>query len=274
MPIIIFSSDVYQNGEQIAKKTAESLGYRYVDREILKSVAEKYHIPEVRLIKALDELPSFFSMSSKKWKQYLAYIQEAVMGELLDDNVVTHGMAAHLYVRGVSHVLKVRILMDHDERVKQMAHQEKIAFEKAKKIIRHQEKHRKRWSLDGFQLDEADPSLYDILVNISQIDPEEAVGMISAATGYRKFKPMTYSFKCMQNRELASRVRAALLKCFSDVKVQARDGAVVVEIKALKREKQKKAKAIKELTKNISGVNSVEIHLINDIFRQAAESGR
>lgn len=274
MPIIIFSSDVYQNGEQIAKMTAESLGYRYVDREILKSVAEKYHIAEVKLIQALDELPSFFSMSSKKWKQYLAYIQEAVMGELLDDNVVTHGMAAHLYVRGVSHVLKVRILMDHDERAKQMADQEKIAFEKAKKLIRHQGKHRKRWSLDAFQLDEADPSLYDIMVNISQIDSEEAVGMISAATGYRKFKPMTYSFKCMQDRELASRVRAALLGCFSDVKVQARDGTVVVELKALKREKQKKAKAIKELTNNISGVHHVQIRLINDIFRQAAESGR
>lgn len=133
MPIITFSSDAYQNGRLIAKKTAESLGYRYVDREILNSVAEKYHIAEVKLIKALDELPSFIGLSSKEWKQYLAYIQEAVLGELLDDNVVTNGVAAHLYVLGISHVLKVRILMNHDERAKQVAHQKNIAFEKAKK---------------------------------------------------------------------------------------------------------------------------------------------
>ena len=274
MPIIAFSSDIYQNGRLIAKKTAESLGYRYVDREILNSVAEKYHVAEVRLIKALDEPPSFMGMSSKKWKQYLAYIQEAVLGELLDDNVVTHGVAAHLYVLGVSHVLKVRILMDRDERVRQVADQEKVALEKAKKIIQRQERQRKQWSFDGFHLDETDPSLYDLTVNISQIDPEEAVGMISVATGYRKFKPMTYSLKCMQDRELASRVRAALLRNFPFVRVRARDGTVVVEIKALKREKQKKAKTIKELTEKISGVHYVEVHVINDIFRQAAESGR
>jgi hypothetical protein len=213
-------------------------------------------------------------MSFNEWKQYLAYIQEAVFGEMVNDNVVTYGVAAHLYVLGVSHVLKVHILLDLDERAKQVAAQEKVAFEKAQKIIHRQERQRKRWSLDGFQLDETDPSLYDMIINISQIDPDEAVDMIIAEIGDRKFKPMTYSLKCMQDRELASRVRAALLRDFPDVRVQARDGTVVVEIKALKREKQKKAEAIKELTGKISDVHYVEVHVINDILRQAAESER
>ncbi len=274
MPIIIFSSDSYQNGIEIAKKTAEALGYKYVDREILNSVAAKHDIPEAKLVKALDETPSFMGMSSKAWNQYLAYIQEAVLGELLDDNVVTYGLAAHLYVLGVSHVLKVRILVDPDEKVGRVAEQQDVGFEKAKKLVRRLEKQRKRWSLDAFKLDETDPSFYDMMINTSQIDPEEAVGMISTATGYRKFKPMTYSIKCMQDRELAGRVKAALLSKFPDVRVQARDGAVVVEIKALKREKHKKTLAVKERVEQISGAHYVEVHVINDIFRQAAESGR
>jgi len=274
MPIITFSSDSYRKSREIAKKTAEALGYKYVDRKILSSVAVKYDIPEAKLIKTLDETPSFMGMSSKAHKQYLAYIQEAVLGELLDDNAVCHGVAAHLYLLGISHVLKVGILMDFDERVRQVADQEKVSIEKAKKIVRRQEKQRKRWSLDNFNLDETDPSLHDMVINISQIDPEEAVSMISTATGYRKFKPMTYSIKCMQDRELAARVRVALLKDFPDVRVQARDGTVVAEIKALKREKHRKSSAVKELVGNISGVHYVEVHAINDIFRQAAESGR
>ena len=274
MPIIAFSSDPYEDSSEIAKNTAEVLGYRYVDRKILSPVAVKYGIPEVKLIKAFDETPSFMGMTSKAWNQYLAYIQEAVFGEMLDDNVVSHGVAAHLYVLGVSHVLKVGILVNPDEKVRRTANQENISFEKAKKIVRRREKKRKHWSLDGFNLDETNPSLYDMVINISQIDPEEAVGMISTATGYRKFKPMTYSIKCMQDRELASRVRAALLIKFPDVRVQARDGTVVVEIKALKREKRTKASAVKELAGKISGVHYVEVHVINDIFRQAAESGR
>ena len=274
MPIIIFSSDSYQNGIEIAKKTAEALGYKYVDREILNSVATKYTIPEVKLIKALDESPAFMGMSSKAWNQYLAYIQEAVLGELLDDNVVTYGVAAHLYVLGVSHVLKVRILVDPDEKVRIVAEQQDVSFEKAKKLVLRLEKQRKRWSLDAFKLDETDPSLYDMMINTSQIDTEEAVGMISAATGYKKFKPMTYSIKCVQDKELASRVRAALLSEFPDVRVQARDGAVVVEIKALKREKRKKTLVVKKRVEQIPGVHYIEVHVINDIFRQAVESGR
>ncbi|MBW2143910.1 MAG: cytidylate kinase-like family protein [Deltaproteobacteria bacterium] len=274
MPIIIFSSDSYQDGREIAKKTAQDIGYRYVGREILSSVAEKYNIPEARLIKALDESPSFMGMPSKAWNQYLAYIQEAVLGELLDDKVVTCGVAAHLYVLGVSHVLKIRILVDPDEKVKRMAEQQNVSFEKAKKLGRRLEKQRKRWSLDAFKLDETDPSLYDLMINTSQIDSEEAIGLISTATGYKKFRPMTYSTKCMQDRELAGRVRANLLGKFPEVRVQARDGAVVVEIKALKREKRKKTIAVKELVEQISGVHYVEVHVINDIFRQAAESGR
>ena len=274
MPIIIFSSDSYPDGKEIAQKTAEDLGYRYVDRKILGSVAEKYNIPEARLIKALDEFPSFMGMSSKEWTRNLAYIQEAVLGELLDDNVVTCGVAAYLYVLGVSHVLKVRILVDAEEKVKKIAAQQNISFPKAKKFAQRLEKYRKRWSLGAFNLNETDPSLYDMMINTSQIELEEAVGMINTATGYKKFQPMTYSIKCIQDKELASRVRAALLKNFSDVRVQARDGAVVVETKALKREKIKKTLAIKEQVGAISGVHYVEVHVIKDIFRQAAESGR
>ncbi len=274
MPIVTFSSDPCQKSSEIAEKTAEVLGYKYVDRKILSSVAVKYDIPEIKLIKALDETPSFMGLSSKAWKQYLAYIQEVVLAELLDDNVVCHGVGAHLYVFGISHVLKIRILVDPDKKARQVADQEKVTFEKAKKIVRRQEKQRKRWSLDAFNMDETDPSLYDMVINISQIDPGEAVGMITAATGYRKFKPMTYSIKSMQDRELAGRVRATLLKNFPDVRVQARDGTVVVEIKALKREKRRKASAVKELVGKISGVHYVEVHIINDIIRQAAESGR
>ena len=274
MPIIIFSSDSYPDGKEIAQKTAEDLGYRYVDRKILGSVAEKYNIPEARLIKALDESPSFMGMSSKEWNLNLAYIQEAVWGELLDDNVVTCGVAASLYVLGISHVLKIRILVDAEEKVKRMAEQKNVSLQKAGKLVKRLEKHRKRWSLEAFNLNETDPSLYDMMINTCQIDHGEAVGLISTATGYKKFHPMTYSIKCMKDRELAGRVRATLLRDFPDIRVRARDGAVVVEIKALKREKHKKAVAIKERVEPISGVHYVEVHVIKDIFRQAAESGR
>jgi len=74
--------------------------------------------------------------------------------------------------------------------------------------------------------------------------------------------------------ELASRVRVALLDHFPDVVVQADGVTVVIETAAVPREKEKKAEAIEKLARSVSGVGHVEVHVANDIIRQAAESFR
>ena len=135
MSIIIISSDSYGIGRDMAKSTAEALEYNFLGREILGRVAEKYEISEERLAKALEEGPSFFGKSIKLWNRHLAYIQEAVMSELLKDNLVCQGLAAHLYVLGVSHALRVYILSDAEDRVRQLASQEGISIEKTLKRL-------------------------------------------------------------------------------------------------------------------------------------------
>jgi hypothetical protein len=149
-----------------------------------------------------------------------------------------------------------------------------ISTRKARKFFDQEKKLRQRWSMDAFNIDETDPSHYDLVISMSNIDPGEAVKIMRETISYRRFKPMTYSKKCIQDLELASRVRTALIVRFSDVRVRANSGTVVVEITALRREKQKKVKLIKEISGNIPGVQYVEVHLINGIFRHEAGSFR
>jgi hypothetical protein len=213
-------------------------------------------------------------MSSKLQNRYLAYIQEAALTELLNDNMVCQGLAAHLYVLGVSHVLRARALSDSEKLAQQWSSQEGISLKKTRKLLDRRKNLRRRWSMDAFELDETDPSQYDLVISLSQIDQDEAVKIITETASYRRFSPMTYSIKCMKDRELAGRVRAALLERFPDVRVRANGGTLVVETTALKREKRKRAEVIKEIAGSIPGVEYVEVHVINDIFRQAAESFR
>jgi len=274
MSVIIISSDFYKTGQEIAQSAARVLGYKALDRDILGKVASKAGAPEVKLTQALDEGPTFLGLSSKLCHRYLAYIQEATLSELLKDNVVCHGLAAHLYVLGVSHVLRVRVLTDAEKRVQELVSQGALSVNKAKGFLERQKKERRRWSMEAFHLDETDPSQYDLVISLSQIDSDEAVKIIGETVAYRRFQPMTYSIKCMEDLALASRVRSALLERFPDVRVRANRGTLIVETTALRREKQKRAKAIKELAGELPGVEYVEVHVINDIFRQAAESFR
>ena len=272
MSIILISSDRYETGRAIAQKVAEATEYAFLDREILAEVARESGIPEPKLRNSLEPSSSSMTFSSKAKNRALATVQAAVMSRLLDDNTVCHGLAAHLYVLGISHVLKIRILAKTDESASQIASERKVGMEKAKKILKKQEAASRRWSLDVFRRDETDPSEYDMVINLGQIDPDEAVNAIAETIRYRKFQPMTYSIKCLKDKELSIRVKLALMEKYPDVYVTAKGSTVVVRTKALKREKRKKAENIRALACKVPGVAYVEVHVISNIFRQAAES--
>ena len=274
MSIIIISSDSYPVGEEIARKTAKALEYNFLGRDLLAQVADNYHIEAEKLQQVLDERPSLFKMKGKLRNRCLAYIQEATLNALQKEKQVCHGLGAHLYVLGVSHVLRVLILAEPEQVIQQYTSNKNLSSKELKKIMDRHNRSRKRWSEEAFGINETDPSRYDLTISLSQIDKDEAVTIIGETISYRRFDPMTYSIKCLQDLQLAARVRAVLLSHFPDVRVSARSGTLVVETKGLKREKQKRTESIKTIAGQIPGVEYVEVHVMKDIFRQAAESFR
>lgn len=275
MSLIILSSDAVAFEEQIAQRTAKKLGYKLLGPEILPAIAEKHNLPADKIAHTLEKTPSpLWRSATKRWMQNLACIEAEVLDRLGADNIVCWGLAAHLYVMGVSHALKVRLLSDGQALAKQVAEQRRISVKKAEKWIENEKNKRAQWSFAAFNVNELDPSMYDLVINMGQIAPDEAVSTIAGAVGYRKFQPMTYSIKSLAESALAAKVRAKLLDAMTDVRVEARDGRVKVTSKALKRERQKKAAAIKELAGTVEGVEFVEVHLINYVIREAAEGYR
>jgi cytidylate kinase len=274
MSIIIISSDSSLLEKEIAQSISEKLGYQIINREILEKVADKHRIPKEKLIQTLNDFPSFFSVSSRLWNRCIAYIQEATLTELIKDNNVCYGLAAHLYVLGVSHVLRVRILGDSERLVRQVVSNKRIPHEKANELLIQRKKNFRRWSMKAFGIDETDPSQYDLVISLDKIDQDEAVKIIKETISYPRFRPMTYSIKCIDDLELAGRVRAALVERIPDVRVRVNNGTAVIETIALKREKQKRSNLIREIAGKIPGVEYVEVHVINDLLRQAVASFR
>jgi cytidylate kinase len=267
MSVVIISSDSGDKAREISEKTAGILKYSVLDRKVLSSIAAEYEIPVESLHKALDEVPSILGMSSKVQTLYLAYIEEATLAGLSEDGVVCYGLAASLYVLGVSHVFKVRILADPGEQARQIASRERVTAEKAAKLLKRQEALRRRWSQGAYQFDETDASLYDMVISLSQIDCDEAVRTITETARYPRFRPMTYSMKCLKDKELATKVRGVLIAHYPDVRVRADGTTVVVVTNALKRQKRIRAEKIKELAAGIPGVDYVEVHVSNDLLR-------
>ena len=275
MPVIAISSDTPEKDREIAESVAERLGYRLVGREILPKIAEAKGVAEEKLVRALDERPGFFSLNNRIRREYLTYIQSEVLSRLVEDKAVCCGLAAHLYLTGISHALLVRILAGPKARRAAMSPAKGADNEKARdKYLKKMDQGRRQWSTDVFGVDETDPSQYDIVLNLENLDPDRAVGMICDAAGDRKYQPMTYSRKRFQDKVLANRVRELLFPQFPDAIVSAQDGTVVVRIQSLKWDQRKKQEAVRALVGDLEGVRYLEVHVIKDFFGAAAISER
>lgn len=261
MPIIILSSNAPEEEEVIARSIAAENGYSCVNQGILKEIETKYEIPSGKLEDALKNSPSFLTkIVSGKWRYHMACLEAEVLDRLKKDQAACWGIAAHLFVAGVSHALKVRLVKETGKQNGAIKGDTVPSNDTRSKRIETEMLKRKRWSLAAYGKDETDPSQYDLMINLDQIDASEAVSAIIGATGYRKFQPNTYSMKSLADLALAAKVRVTLLKSMQDVKVEAKDGTICVFTKVIKQKKIQKIKEIKELAGRIEGVDFVEVH--------------
>jgi cytidylate kinase len=160
MAIITVSRGSYSHGQEVAEKLAGRLGYDLCSREVLLEASQDFNIPEVKLIRALHDAPSILDRFTYGRERYLAYIRAALLERLQRDNVVYHGLAGHLFVRGMPHALRVRLLADFEDRVRLEAAREKISPEEAAAMLRKDDQERRQWSQSLYGADPWDPALY------------------------------------------------------------------------------------------------------------------
>ncbi len=262
MPIALLSSQCHSSALRVAETIAETAAYSAVDRTLLPQAAQAAGCEEKRLVEALDRAPSLMGMSSKTRKRALAYVEQATLGALLADEVVCHGLAAHLYVEGVSHALKVRVLGDEGKPSASEEQNGPLSGDQGGKAARRVTAQQKKWSLEAYGIDETEPAHYDLVVDLSETSVEQVGASIAQLLGERKYQPVHYSIGTLRDLELASRVRVALLDHHTDWRVRACDGTVVVEVRAGRRAKRAQAESIKELARTVEGVEYVEVHAL------------
>ena len=273
MPVIIVSADQYEDGRTIAQKVAEKLACPYLGRELLTDLAREKGLPKEKLIKAIEEPPRL--LTRRTLTQVLqSHIQTACLERLRVDEIVCQGLGAHMYVNGISHVLKVRIVAHREQCIADICREQGLSLKKAEKRLEHRQAIQRHWSMEYFGVDQTDAGLYDLAISLKTLKPDKAVEIICDTAGYREFRPMTYSRQCLEDKYLASLVRDHLMDHLPEIRVEADKGTVAVYLKALKRDQRKKQDQVRELSAGIPGVSHLEVHFIQDYFAQAAISDR
>ena len=274
MSIITITADSYSNGKQIAKSVAKSLNYEYADNEIILSlVSGEFGISESNLARVLKEAPSGVGMFSKARPEYIIFIETLLTECLLKNNIVYYGVVGLPFFQEISHVLKVRIIANLEDRIKNRMKLDNISRDKASKIIGKEDEEQAKWASAVYDIDIMDTNVYDMAINIRHIkddDVENALETIISAVKHKKFQPMTYSLRCMKNIAMSCRVRATLADVDSKMQVKSDEGTVYIYTRAMKKKAQNKVLEMKQKVMKIEGIKHVEVYIDYDLFSTVA----
>lgn len=259
MPIITISRGSYSRGKEVAEKVAEKLGYECVAREVLIEASREFNVDEAKLVHAISDAPSFFGRFSYGKERYIAYIASALLAHLVKDNVVYHGLAGQFFVRDIAHALKVRIVADVEDRIQLVIRRDRVSSKAASRFIARIDKERKRWSHHLYGIDNTDPKLYDLVIQLGKIALDDAVEIISYTAGLDHLQATDESRRAIKDEALAAAVKAAVIGKHPDVQVIARDGVVKIAAKTSEASELRLAEQIEQIAKGVPGVKDVKV---------------
>jgi cytidylate kinase len=260
MAIITISRGSYSKGKEVAEKVAGSMGYECISREVILDASDRFHIPEVKLIRAIHDAPSILDRFSHGKQNFIAYTRSALARRAQKNNMVYHGLAGHLLLKGLPHILKVRIIADLADRVKSEMNREKISEQEARSLILRDDQERRKWTRSLFGVDPWDSSLYDLVLHIHKLTSDDAVALICQAVKLKQFETTPEARQKMDDLVVACEVKVRLVDQYFDVSVTCEYGNVLIYTKSGDRLAHKLEERVRALPQEIGGIHNIEIH--------------
>ena len=260
MAIITISRGSRTQGKEIAEKVAKQLNYDCLSREVILEASDRFNIPEIKLEKAIHDAPSILERMGRGKQAYISYYQSALTKRVKEDNVVYHGLAGHIFLSGISHLLKVRIIADFSMRVKTTMERDHLTEEEARSLLLKDDHERRNWTQRLYDVDPWDSSLYDLVLCIEKVTVNDAVDVICRVARLDQFKATRESMQKMADLALACEIKAVLINDHFDVAVTSEYSNVIIYSKASGRQLHKLNDRVKDLIVEIQGINNLEVH--------------
>jgi cytidylate kinase len=260
MAIITISRGTYSGGKTVAEQLAHRLGYECLSRELMtKEACIEFDLNENEVLDAMDESPSIISSDRPISSANVNFVRATLLKRVRSLELVYHGLAGDILLRGVKKMLRVRILAGQKYRIKAAMNNNDIDHETAVKIIHTLDKKRDKWAQVVLGTEWSDPSLYDVAFNLDYMSVDSVVDTLVRLSKREEFTADASTTKSLENLILSSNVWAALAKHKPSwalhVYVVAQDGVVSLYGDVASR---KFSDAIQNIVSEVKGVNVIE----------------
>jgi cytidylate kinase len=215
MAVVTISHEMGSGGSVIGTALAERLEYRYVDQDMISQAARRYGCVEARLTDLDETKPSFLERFDAETRHYITVLQSALLDVAEQDQAVIMGRSGQILLRGVDHVVRVFVRAPFELRVKRVMRKmadegEALDTRAAAQLVRRTDQQKIGRMRYLFDVDWADPTLYDLVLSTEKLSFEAGIDLILQLLRRPEFAGTDASRQAVRDRALASRVRTAL----------------------------------------------------------------
>lgn len=268
MSTIAITSGLYSNEEEIIKKLSDKYNMNILtDNDIIQTTHQTSNIKLSTLQKVIESKPLAFNDFTHEKEKCIALLKQTIAGVIQKGDCIFHGFLTHLIPEKISHIMRVLIITDKKNRIKNGIEKNGLNEKDAIKNIEEADKYAALWTNSIYQRKAWDESLFDIVIPSDKLSTEEAVSLIS--------KNME---KLLSNKEELIKKEIADFKLIADIDValseigtglftESEDGNIIVTIdKKVMMLTSFQQKIIKTI-ETIPGVKSIETKIGHNYYK-------
>lgn len=262
MSIITISRGSYSRGKEVAEKLALALNYECISREIILEASEQFNIPELKLIRAIHDAPTILDRFTSGKERFIAFFRAALLAHLQGDNIVFHGLGSHFFLQKFPNVLKIRIMANIEDRVREEMIRENIPADEARMVLVNDDLERRKWGRQIFGQDSWNIQLYDMILHIGNMSVDQAVSIILHAVQQPCFESTPESLRMLADEALSAQVEASLVKAYPKVIVDSSNGEVFINVRGSRADENNIIKKVKNLAEKVEGVKNIQVNIV------------
>lgn len=259
MSIVAISETVGSLGNEIGRRLADRLGYRFADREIVAKAAERFGENVSDLRHAAEERPTLWERWTDTQRRYKAYIEAIILEMAIVDDVVLAGLASTIVLRPVTHALGVRTNAPERVRAARVEQQQGLTREAALDHVRQSDHERAARGKFLYQVHVDDSLLYDVVLNTERLMADEGARLVQEMLHEPRFQTSAASQRALVDLGIVAGAKAAWMASpamgsHHHVFVSARGGYACLSGAVDTEDERKLAQAMVEKLPGVTGV--------------------
>jgi cytidylate kinase len=262
MAIVAVTQHVGLHGADLARLTAERLGYRLLTSEqLVAATSRTYNVPAEALAIVDERRPTFWMRFKTDTGRFTALFRAVVLKEMALDQLVVIGRSVAQILPELGCGLRVRLCGPLKERTRVAAEEEKLTAALAEARVRDYDREVRARVQTLFGIDIDDPSNYNLVLNVFAVPLESSAALLACFAGEVDRNATAEQWGRMRDAALAAEVRAALLNHpklgNAPLRVQCSGGAIQVVGLGIVPPWDD---MVGEVVRRVKGVKSVQVH--------------